>query len=251
MGGEVVIVGTKETFLITSLRKKLDSAGIPSGFALMEINAINAAFDRAALLAFYFDNTEHIQSDVLHFVSEHAMERSLRIVLIGEKNDTDEALKLLPRSYVLEIFGRPLDADSFITSVSAFLSVQETIRKKNILIVDDDATYMGLIRDWLKDDYSVALANSGMQAITYLSMNKADLILLDFEMPVTDGPKVLEMLRCEPNTARIPVIVLTGHNDKESVMKVVSLKPAGYLLKTIQRGDLLKEISKFFRSREQ
>ena len=250
MGNEIVIVGTKETFLIKSLRKKLDSAGLVSGFAAMEINAINAVFDRAALLAFYFDNTEHINAKVMHFVSEQLVEKNLRVALIGEKTDTDEALKLLPRSYVLEIFPRPLDADSFISSAATFLSVQDTVRKKNILIVDDDATYMGLIRDWLKDDYSVALANSGMQAITYLSMNKADLILLDFEMPVTDGPQVLEMLRCEPATAKIPVIFLTGHNDKESVMKVVSLKPEGYLLKSIQRGDLLKEISKFFKARE-
>ena len=101
MGNEIVIVGTKETFLIKSLRKKLDSAGLTSGFAAMEINAINAVFDRAALLAFYFDNTEHINAKVMHFVSEQLVEKNLRVALIGEKTDTDEALK--PCSFLLRL----------------------------------------------------------------------------------------------------------------------------------------------------
>ena len=173
------------------------------------------------------------------------------MALIGERADTDEARKHLPGNRILEVFGRPLDAEAFIRVMRTHLTMETASDvKKRILIVDDDATYMGVIRDWLRDVYSVAMANSGMQAITYLSRNQVDLILLDFEMPVTSGPQVLEMLRSESSTSRIPVIFLTGHNDKESVMQVVALKPEGYLLKTIQRGDLLKELKLFFQKRE-
>jgi CheY-like chemotaxis protein len=80
--------------------------------------------------------------------------------------------------------------------------------------------------------------------------NKVDLILLDYEMPVTDGPQVLEMLRADPDTKDIPVIFLTGKGDKESVMSVVSLKPDGYFLKTMGKKDLLEKIKVFFVSRE-
>ena len=90
------------------------------------------------------------------------------------------------------------------------------------------------------------MANSGMQAITFLGKTPVDLILLDFEMPVVDGPKVLEMLKSDSATNTIPVIFLTGKNDKESVSRVVALKPAGYLLKTISKEDLLQEMEKFF-----
>ena len=75
-----------------------------------------------------------------------------------------------------------------------------------------------------------------------------DLILLDHEMPVTSGPQVLEMLRSDPDTSRIPVIFLTGKGDKESVMQVVALKPEGYFLKTIEKEELLNNLRSFFKT---
>jgi CheY-like chemotaxis protein len=96
----------------------------------------------------------------------------------------------------------------------------------------------------------VALANSGVQAITWLAKNTCDLILLDYAMPVTDGKKVLEMLKSEENTRDIPVMFLTGKNDKESIMEVLKLNPDDYLLKTIGRDALLEKMAEFFESRE-
>nr|MCR5272916.1 response regulator [Lachnospiraceae bacterium] len=107
-------------------------------------------------------------------------------------------------------------------------------------------TYLGLVRDWLKNTYKVAMVNSGLQAIKWLGKNKADLILLDHEMPVTNGPQVLEMLRSDEETRNIPVIFLTGKSDKESVMAVVALKPEGYLLKNISKEELLEKLEEFF-----
>ena len=65
-------------------------------------------------------------------------------------------------------------------------------------------------------------------------------------MPVTDGPQVLEMLRADNETKSIPVIFLTGKSDRESVMAVLSLKPEGYFLKSIEREELLNNLKEFF-----
>ena len=70
------------------------------------------------------------------------------------------------------------------------------------------------------------------------------------EMPVTDGPQVLEMLRADDDTKDIPVMFLTGRDDKESVMAVVSLKPEGYFLKTIGKDELLNKLKIYFMSKE-
>lgn len=123
--------------------------------------------------------------------------------------------------------------------------------KKVVLVVDDDTEYRQLIRGWLKADYHVALANSGVQAITWLAKNTCDLILLDYAMPVADGSKILQMLRGDEVTKDIPVIFLTGKNDKNTVMQVIDLKPTDYLLKTIGKAELLKKLSDFFASREE
>ncbi len=69
-------------------------------------------------------------------------------------------------------------------------------------------------------------------------------------MPITTGPKVLEMIRSDPTTAEIPVMFLTGKGDKESIMKVLSLKPVGYQLKTIDKKTLRENIANFFVSQK-
>ena len=137
--------------------------------------------------------------------------------------------------------------EKFLNETEDFFTKESQAEKrKNILIVDDDVAYMTMVMDWLKDKYRVSVANSGMQAITWLAKNEADLILLDYEMPVTSGPQVLEMIRSDAATSHIPVMFLTGKGDKESIMKVLSFKPAGYLLKTIDRAGLLDNVTNFF-----
>lgn len=120
--------------------------------------------------------------------------------------------------------------------------------QRSILIVDDDPTMVRMIKNLLSEKYKIYMANSGMNAITLLVKNKVDLILLDYEMPVVDGSQVLEMIRSEPTTKDTPVIMLTAKDDKESVMKVLELKPEKYLLKSMPPNMWVKEIDDYFRS---
>jgi CheY-like chemotaxis protein len=69
-------------------------------------------------------------------------------------------------------------------------------------------------------------------------------------MPVTSGPQVLEMIRSDASTADLPVMFLTGKGDKESIMKVLALKPVGYQLKTITKDQLRKNIADYFLSQK-
>jgi DNA-binding response OmpR family regulator len=66
-------------------------------------------------------------------------------------------------------------------------------------------------------------------------------------MPVANGPQVLEMLRSESDSGTIPVMFLTGKNDRDSVMSVIDLKPVDYLLKTIDKKSLLEKLEAFFK----
>ena len=115
-----------------------------------------------------------------------------------------------------------------------------------ILIVDDSAIILKAITDLLSSDYEISTAQSGFSAIRTLVLDKPDLILLDYEMPVCDGRQVLEMIRSEKEIADTPVIFLTGRSDKESIQKVLSLKPAGYLIKTLKPDEIKKNIDSFF-----
>ena len=68
-------------------------------------------------------------------------------------------------------------------------------------------------------------------------------------MPIANGPQVLSMLKSDSNTGQIPVMFLTGHGDKESVLSVVGLSPVDYLLKTIDKKSLLDKLNSFFARR--
>ena len=103
-----------------------------------------------------------------------------------------------------------------------------------------------MVREWIKDFYNVGVVTAGMQAITYLMKNKVDLILLDYEMPIVDGPQVFQMLKSEPELENIPVVFLTGVGTREGVARVMELKPNGYILKSTTREDLLKSLKAQF-----
>ena len=127
-----------------------------------------------------------------------------------------------------------------------YLLEKERKTKKKILVVDDSSTIrMGMDR-LLAKDYDVSEVNSGVAAIRAITLNKPDLILLDYEMPVCDGIQVLEMLHSENEFSDIPVIFLTARGDQESVKKVLSLKADGYLLKYLQPMEIKRRIDDFF-----
>ncbi|MBQ6090694.1 MAG: response regulator [Lachnospiraceae bacterium] len=243
----VMIVGEKESFLIRTLVKKLKDSGFEAYFCNTVVDKISAKLADTDAVIWYLDGVESAKPLVAHFLDDHLADGEKSLILIGEKNETNELARHFKPGIVSETFPRPLQTEQLIEYLQRSGNPGATAAKKTILIVDDDPAYMGVIRDWLRGSYKVAMANSGLQAIKWLGANSADLILLDFEMPVTSGPQVLEMLRSEEETASIPVFFLTGRNDKESVMQVVSLKPENYLLKTIQRDKLLEVLGEFFR----
>ena len=243
----VMIIGEKESFLIRTLCKKLSDAGFEGFFTKADVNAIAQDWDKATDVLYYLDAQEKPKQVVLHFLKDKLTETDKSIILVGGREETDEVKKSIGINLILDIFKRPLQTEELIEKLNAkSCGGGGNINKKTILIVDDDPAYLGLVRDWLRDYYKVSMANSGLQAIKWLGSNKADLILLDYQMPVTSGPQVLEMLRSETDTASIPVFFLTGRGDRESVMQVMSLKPQNYLLKTISKDDLLQKLSDFF-----
>ncbi|MBR1629501.1 MAG: response regulator [Lachnospiraceae bacterium] len=242
----IMLIGEKETFLIRVLLKKLTEADLDAFFVSSSIDEIQLSWPNTSILTYYLDPSEDIKPDLMHFLNDKLVQDDKQIALIGEKSDVLDMQQYLSRDIVLEVFYRPLDTNAYIQLLSEHIDESDQQKKRTILVVDDDPTYLGVVRDWLRNDYQVAIVGSGLQAIKWLSMNTADLILLDYEMPITSGPQVLQMLRSDPDTESIPIFFLTGRSDKESVMEVMALKPQNYLLKTIEREELLEKLNLFF-----
>ena len=246
--GLTVIVSATESFLAKGLLNKLNENRIYSLLREAKIKELEPLREDAVLFILFITPEMEEITDALVYLKDMAGDLDRRIILIGEKEAYEEAVKIIPDQLILEWFDRPLDMEKLIKCVEKYLSENTGENaKKKILIVDDDITYMRMVYEWLRDKYHVGMAASGVQAISYLAKNKADLVLLDYEMPIANGPQVLEMLKNDSETDSVPVMFLTGHADKESVMSVVNLKPADYLLKTIEKDALLAKLDAFFK----
>lgn len=120
--------------------------------------------------------------------------------------------------------------------------------KKCVLAVDDVAIILSRVTDALEKRYDVVTVNSGPRALEYLVSNKPDLILLDIRMPGQDGFEMLRRLRTMEGRADIPVVVLTGLEDKQYVVEALSLGIRDYILKPFAPNDLLERVQRVLES---
>lgn len=162
------------------------------------------------------------------------------VISIGTEGEQRDVLSFY-EGRQFENLIRPIENADIFSAICRRLSLNEqSVRegahvtedgRKKILVVDDNATTLRSIKGMLEGKYNVTLANSGMKAMTSIGKNRPDAILLDYEMPVCDGRQTLEMIRADEDLTKIPVIFLTGVNDRSNIQAVLKLKPAGYLLK--------------------
>ncbi|MCR5324040.1 MAG: response regulator [Lachnospiraceae bacterium] len=245
--GKIVIVGFSDSFLAKSLIMKLSDMQIPATFARADIKEIEKYSEDMELIVLFMSEELETVPETIVYLKDIIQDRERGLILIGDEYQYGLIKKTIPETSVTEWFKRPLDINKLVKRISVYLDENTgEKRKKTVLIVDDDITYMRTVYEWLKGNYHVGMASNGVQAISYLAKNKADLILLDYEMPIANGPQVLSMLKNDSNTGQIPVMFLTGHGDKESVLSVVGLRPVDYLLKTIDKQTLLEKLKAFF-----
>ena len=117
--------------------------------------------------------------------------------------------------------------------------------------MDDAAIILLRITDALEEYYDVVTVNSGARALRYLEKNKPDLILLDIRMMPKDGFETLREIRDMKDRADIPVIMLTGMEDKKSVMEGIKLGICDYILKPFFPDDLRERIHRALESSEE
>jgi DNA-binding response OmpR family regulator len=112
-----------------------------------------------------------------------------------------------------------------------------------ILIVDDSPQNLQVAGEILgRQNFRIALAQSGKDALAFLETQKADLILLDIMMPGIDGFKVCQQLKENIETRFIPVIFLTARAQIEDIVRGFELGGADYLTKPFNDLELLARV---------
>lgn len=116
---------------------------------------------------------------------------------------------------------------------------------KKILAVDDDAHIRRIVQVSLeRAGYTVATATNGVEALELLDTVEPDLVILDINMPYMDGHEVLKSMKDSPETASIPVIMLTANTADEDVIKGWESGADSYLTKPFYEVELLQFVKR-------
>lgn len=136
-----------------------------------------------------------------------------------------------------------LNLDALVKQLKEHVITKNAVlneNRKTILVVDDDVNIRELLRQQLENEgYNVWEAKDGMDAINQIKTNRPDLILLDVMMPQINGFDVAAVLKNDPQTADIPIIILSIIENKERGYHIGIDR---YLTKPINKEQLRNEI---------
>jgi putative two-component system response regulator len=125
--------------------------------------------------------------------------------------------------------------------------------KPKILLIDDDDIHLTTAELFLKNEYEIHKAQSGQEALDYLTGNQfiPNLILLDVVMPNMNGWEVFKKIREISSLKNVPIAFLTSIAEAEEKKRAYKMGIADYIMKPFNMTDLkarIKEIIKKFKT---
>jgi two-component system alkaline phosphatase synthesis response regulator PhoP len=124
-------------------------------------------------------------------------------------------------------------------------------RPKKILIVEDEQDIAQLLKHYLeKDGFHVCLATTGLEALKLVPSEHPDLVILDLMLPHMNGLEVCKTLRHKPETALLPIIMLTAKNEESDTVVGLELGADDYVTKPFSPKTLVARVKSLFRRLE-
>jgi CheY-like chemotaxis protein len=111
-----------------------------------------------------------------------------------------------------------------------------------VLVVDDSRVNVEILRQILASGFQTFRACNGQQALDLARAYPPDIILLDVEMPGMDGYQVCSILKSDPRTSDIPVVFVTGMEDRESFDRGLAAGAVGFLSKPVNPNVVRRQV---------
>ncbi len=125
------------------------------------------------------------------------------------------------------------------------------MRQEKILVVDDEKDIVELLQYNLeKEGYKITAASSGEECLEKIKTDLPDLILLDLMLPKIDGLEVSKILKNNPQTSNIPIIMLTAKGAETDIVLGLELGADDYITKPFKVRELLARVKAVLRRRK-
>ena len=122
---------------------------------------------------------------------------------------------------------------------------------KKILIVEDEPDIAQLVKLYLeKDGFHTNVATSGVEALKLIKSERPDLLILDLMLPEIDGIEVCKKVRTTPDTALLPIIMLTAKAEESDTIIGLELGADDYVTKPFSPKALVARVKALFRRLE-
>lgn len=137
------------------------------------------------------------------------------------------------------------DLEDVSTVETEFESESEPMERKRVLFVDDEQYVLDgikrLLRDY-RDKWEIEFALNGKEALSISRNQQVDVIISDIRMPEMSGLELLEELQADESTRNIPVVIITGFQDKTLKHQALELGAVDLLNKPVNKEDLVARI---------
>ncbi len=255
---ELLLISQGSAFMVNSLETNIKKSGIYVTRCEPTIRDFDEHIAGMRIVLIFAGEFIKVSEGLFSYITSKCKEDRIHICVVGYPNEISDMERFIGKSNISAVFSRPFEMKEFAEKISIIanrepaasdpeaVSARPSGKRHHILMCDDDMMFLKMMQEWLSDSYRITVLRSGTMAVPFVLNNYPDLILLDYEMPVMNGPKVLEILRADKKASQIPVVFLTGHSDRDSVMEVMKMRPQGYLLKSTKKEDILASIDNFF-----
>jgi CheY-like chemotaxis protein len=116
-------------------------------------------------------------------------------------------------------------------------------RESSVLVVDDNRQNLELLQAYLEEmDCQIWCATDGLEALKIVKEHKPDLVLLDVMMPQMSGFEVCRRLKNDPETADIPVIMVTALNEFGDIERGIGSGTDDFVSKPVNKLELLTRV---------
>jgi len=121
----------------------------------------------------------------------------------------------------------------------------ENRQQKTIVFAEDDRDIARLVRFKLeREEFKVTYFPDGEGVVDAISQTMPDIVLLDIMMPVQDGISILKEMKGNPETAPIPVVILSAKGQEKDVVKGLELGASDYIAKPFAPSELIARIKR-------
>jgi DNA-binding response OmpR family regulator len=117
---------------------------------------------------------------------------------------------------------------------------------EHLLLIEDDPSYRGYLKEYLElAGFSIECACNGVDGLNHFDAREPRLAILDLDMPVMSGFRLLKLLRTRlhPSRRRVPLLVITGYDFEEVEDVIIEARPEGFLKKPFEPEQLVERVA--------